>query len=129
MSGGIFWDGYVLEVSAPNISNGDFLDITDSRIGGSFVSGGYTGTMDDMCLEGDTKSDAVFLALPRRCNPLAGRMAWSGNSNGYINTVINLGPNLAGQTVTFQFRMGTDEAVSAPGVHIDNIVFTGASCP
>ena len=43
MSGGIFWDGYVLEVSAPNISNGDFLDITDSRIGGSFVSGGYTG--------------------------------------------------------------------------------------
>src|SRR5206468_7209110 len=77
MSGGIFWDGYVLEVSAPNISGGDFLDITDSHIGGSFVSGGYTGEIDGTAN-----------------NPLAGRMAWSANSNGYIDTVINMGPNL-----------------------------------
>src|SRR5205823_629523 len=112
MSGGICWDGYVLEVSTPNISGGDFLDITDSHVGGSFVSGGYTGTIDGTAN-----------------NPLAGRMAWSSSSNGYIDTVINLGPNLAGQTVTFRFRMGSDEAVSAPGVHIDNISITGASCP
>ena len=46
MSGGTFWDGYVLEVSAPNISSGDFLDITDAHVGGSFVSGGYTGVID-----------------------------------------------------------------------------------
>jgi hypothetical protein len=25
--------------------------------------------------------------------------------------------------------MGSDEAVSAPGVHIDNLVFSGATCP
>ena len=42
-SGGIYWDGFVLEVSAPGISGGAFLDITDSHVGGSFVSGGYTG--------------------------------------------------------------------------------------
>src|SRR5205085_10725075 len=112
MSGGIFWDGYVLEVSSPNISGGDFLDITDSHIGGSFVSGGYTGTIDGTAE-----------------NPLAGRMAWSGSSGGYIDTVINMGPNLAGQTVTLRFRMGSDEAVAAPGAHIDNISITGASCP
>ena len=112
MSGGVFWDGFVLEVSAPNISGGDFLDITDSHVGGTIVSGGYTGTIDGTAN-----------------NPLAGRMAWSGNSNGYIDTMINLGPNLAGQTVTFRFRMGSDEAVAAPGVHIDNLVFTGATCP
>src|SRR5205814_5544788 len=88
-SGGIYWDGGVLEVSAPNISGGDFLDITDSHIGGSFITGGYTGTIDGTAN-----------------NPLAGRMAWSGNSDGYITTVINLGPNLVGQTVTFRFRMG-----------------------
>ena len=111
-SGGIYWDGYVLEVSAPNISGGDFLDITDSHVGGSFVTGGYTGTIDGTAN-----------------NPLAGRMAWSSNSGGYIDTVINLGPNLAGQTVTLRFRMGTDEAVEAPGVHIDNISIAGASCP
>jgi hypothetical protein len=45
-SDGIYWDGYVLEVSSPNISGGDFLDITDSHVGGSFVSGGYTGEID-----------------------------------------------------------------------------------
>jgi hypothetical protein len=112
MSGGIFWDGYVLEVSAPGISGGDFLDFTDPHVGGSCTSGCYTGIIDGTAN-----------------NPLAGRMAWSGNSGGYIDTAINLGPNLAGQTVTLRFRMGTDEAVGAPGVHIDNISITGASCP
>jgi hypothetical protein len=111
MSDGTFWDGYVLEVSAPNISGGDFVDITDSHVGGTIVTGGYTGTISGIAE-----------------NPLAGRMAWSGSSNGYINTMINLGANLAGQTVTFRFRMGTDETTSAPGVHIDTLVFTGASC-
>jgi hypothetical protein len=33
--------------------------------------------------------------------------------------VINLGLNLAGQTVIFRFRMGSDE-------DIDNLVFSGA---
>ena len=112
MSGGIFWDGYVLEISAPNISGGDFLDFTDSHVGGSCVSGCYTGLIDGTAN-----------------NPLAGRMAWSGNSGGYIDTVLNLGPNLAGQTVTLRFRMCSDDAVAAPGVHIDNLVLTGASCP
>jgi len=112
MSGGTFWDGYVLEVSAPGISGGDFLDITDSHVGGSFVTGGYTGIIDGTAN-----------------NPLAGRMAWSGSSGGYIDTVINMGPNLAGQTVTLRFRFGSDEAVAAPGARIDNISITGASCP
>jgi hypothetical protein len=112
-SGGIYWDGYVLEVSAPGISGGDFLDITDSHVGGSFVSGGYTG---EICCG----------TCP---GPLPPRMAWAGDSGGYIDTVINLGPNLIGQTVTFRFRMCTDEAVSAPGVRIDNFSITGASCP
>jgi len=111
-SGGIYWDGYVLEVSSPNISGGDFLDITDPLVGGSFVSGGYTGEISG-------KAE----------NPLAGRMAWSGDSGGYIDTVVNMGPNLSGQTITFRFRMGTDQAQDAPGVLIDNISITNAACP
>jgi len=111
-SDGIYWDGYVLEVSSPNISGGEFLDITDSHVGGSFVSGGYTGEISG-----------------KANNPLAGRMAWSSDSGGYIDTAINLGPNLAGQNVTMRFRMGTDEAVAAPGVRVDNISITNTSCP
>jgi bacillopeptidase F (M6 metalloprotease family) len=116
ISGPVFCGGYVLEVSAPNISGSDFLDITDSRVGGSFVTGGYTV----LCQKGGTTPTI---------SPTEGRMVWGGNSGGYIDTVINMGPNLAGQTITLRFRMFTDEAVAAPGVHIDNLVFTGASCP
>jgi hypothetical protein len=112
MSGGVFWDGAVLEISAPNISGGDFLDVTDSRIGGTITSGGYTGE-----ISGDAS------------NPLAGRMAWSGNSGGYVDTVITFGPNLVGQTVTLRWRFGSDEAVAAPGWRIDNVAITGAMCP
>lgn len=111
-SAGICWDGYVLEVSSPNINGGNFLDITDSLVGGSFVTGGYGCEIDGSAN-----------------NPLAGRMAWGGTSGGYIDTVVNLGPNLAGQTATFRFRMGTDEAIGAPGVWIDNILVTNATCP
>ena len=32
-SDGVFWDGGVVEISAPNISGGDFLDMTDSHVG------------------------------------------------------------------------------------------------
>ena len=108
----IFWDGYVLEISSPNISGGAFLDFTDSHVGGSCVSGCYTGEIDGSA-----------------SNPLAGRMAWSGDSGGYINTVINLGPNVAGQTITLRFRMGSDEALGRPGVHIDGLSITNATCP
>lgn len=107
-SSGIFCDGGVLEVSSPNISGGDFLDITDFHVGGNFVSGGYTG--DISCV-------------------LAGRMGWVGNSGGYINTVINLGPNLAGQTITLRFRFVSDEAVAAPGWRVDTITITDGVCP
>jgi hypothetical protein len=34
MGNGVFWDGGVLEFSDPYISNGDFLDVTDSHISG-----------------------------------------------------------------------------------------------
>ena len=109
---GTFWDGGVLEISTPTISNGDFLDITDSHIGGTIVSGGYTGQ-----LSGDAN------------NPLASRLAWSGSSAGYIDTVINMGTILNGKVVTLRFRFGSDEAVEAPGWHIDGLSIVGASCP
>ena len=44
-SGGVFFDGGVLEISTPNISNGDFLDFTDSHVGASCLSGCYTGEL------------------------------------------------------------------------------------
>jgi len=108
----VFWDGYVLEVSSPNINGGAFTDVTDPAVGGSIPTGGYTGEIDGTAN-----------------NPLAGRMAWCGNSGGYINSVVNLGANVNGHTIKLRFRMGTDEAVARPGVRIDTLTFVGASCP
>ncbi len=104
-SGGFFFDGGVLEVSSPNINGGTFTDVTNAAVGGSFVSGGYVGAI----------SNAFS-------NPLAGRQAWSGNSNGYVTTVVNLGPNVVGQTIKIRFRMGSDTVTSGTGWRIDSLV-------
>jgi len=104
----VFWDGYVLEVSTDN--GATYNDVIAA--GGTFVSGPYTGEIDGTAN-----------------NPLAGRMAWSGNSGGYIDSVINLPASFNGQTIKLRFRMGSDEAVSMPGVHVDGLSITGASCP
>jgi hypothetical protein len=106
------FDGGVLEVSSPNIAGGAFTDITNSAVGGSFVTGGYTNTIN------------AGLG-----NPIAGRLAWSGNSGGYINTVANLGPHVIGQTIKLRFRLGTDQTLAVGGWRIDTISITGASCP
>jgi hypothetical protein len=107
------YDGGVLEVSSPNINGGAFTDITDPAVGGSFITGGYNATIND-----------AF------GNPLAGRMAWSGNSCCYICSVVRLGPNVNGQTIKLRFRMGSDSSVGSDGWRIDTIQVSpvGSSC-
>jgi subtilisin-like proprotein convertase family protein len=102
----VFWDGFVMEVS---VNGGAFGDIIDA--GASFVSGGYTGEIDGTAN-----------------NPLAGRQAWSGDSGGYIDSTVNLPASFNGQTIKIRFRIGTDEAVAAPGVHVDGFQVIGGSC-
>jgi hypothetical protein len=106
------YDGGVLEVSSPNINCGAFTDITDPTVGGSFVSGGYNATINN-----------------RFSNPLGGRLAWSGDSGGYINTVAKLGPNVVGQTIKLRFRMGSDTSIGLTGWRIDGVrVSNGFVC-
>ena len=107
-SDGTYWDGGVLEVS---INGGPFVDVTDASVGGVFVSGGYNGTIDHTA-----------------DNPIRAKPAWGSTSGGYINSVINLGAALQGQSIVLRFRMGTDRVIGAPGWHIDTLVITGGSC-
>ena len=111
-SDGTYRDGGVLEVSSPNINGGAFTDITDAAVGGTFVSGGYTGPIS-----------TAF------ASPIAGRMAWSGSSGGYIDTVVNLGSNVNGQTINLRFRLGTDRAGAGGGWRLDTISVVGGTCP
>lgn len=105
------YDGGVLEIAT---GAGGFADILAA--GGSFAAGGYTSTID-----------TGF------GNPLAGRSAWSGSANAaYTTTTVNLPSSLAGQSVRFRFRLGSDTSTVASGTtwRIDSLVLqsSGSSC-
>ena len=101
------FDGGVLEIS---IGGGAFTDIIVA--GGSFVTGGYNGTIS-----------AGF------GSPLANRQAWSGNSGGFITTTVNLPASAAGQNIVLRCRMGSDDSGSAAGWRIDNISINDGQQP
>lgn len=101
------FDGGVLEVSSPNILAGAFTNITNAAVGGSFVSGGYNGTI--------SASDGSLIA---------GQQAWTGSSGGYITTLANLGPNVVGQTIKLRFRMVSDSIVAGTGWRVDTVKVT-----
>ena len=109
-SSGTYWDGGVLEVSSQNINGGVFTDVTDPAVGGDIPTGPYTGEISGLA-----------------SNPLAGRMAWSGTSPGYQDTVVNLGPTVNGHIIKLRFRMGTDLFSPAPGWRIDSLTMVGGS--
>jgi hypothetical protein len=91
------FDGGVLEIS---INSGEFADIIVA--GGTFLSGGYVGTVGG-------------------ANPFSGREAWTGNSSGYIVTAVNLPASAQNQNVQLRWRFGTDDSVSVDGWRIDTI--------
>ncbi|MGD0262554.1 MAG: Ig-like domain-containing protein, partial [Verrucomicrobiota bacterium] len=102
-------DGGVLEIK---IGAGAFTDILAA--GGSFVTNGYTGTITNLW-----------------GNSLAGRPAWSGNSGGFITTIVDLPPAAAGQTIQLRWHCGTDSGngnSDTNGWYIDTVAITNCAC-
>jgi|GEM_PF-4558976 len=58
---------------------------------------------------------------PSGPNPLAGRQAWCGNTNGWVTTLVRLPSAAAGQSTRFRWRTGTDSSVSRAGWWIDTV--------
>ncbi|MBE7515606.1 MAG: VCBS repeat-containing protein [Chloracidobacterium sp.] len=101
------YDGAVLEIK---IGAGTWQDILAA--GGTFVSGGYNGTLSTSFQ-----------------NPLGGRQAWTGTSAGYLSTEVNLPAAANGQSVQFRWRMASDSSVGATGINIDDVEFiNGYTC-
>lgn len=103
------WDGGLLEIS---IGGGGFQDILTA--GGDFVQNGYNSTLG-------VNSGGN--------SPLGGRSAWSGNSNGYVTTIVRLPAAAAGQNVQLRFRFGADDNTTGagpnPGWYVDSISLAG----
>lgn len=53
-------------------------------------------------------------------NPLGGRVAFTGHTGQFVSSQLDLA-GLAGRSVRFRFRMGTDKTVASPGWSIDNV--------
>jgi hypothetical protein len=94
------FDGGVLEMSTDE--GNTFQDVLAA--GGSFVMGGY---------------NRVIAA--DRGSPIAGRQAWSGNSGGFMTTVVNV-PAVQGPAgIKFRWRIATDNSGSAEGWRLDTV--------
>jgi hypothetical protein len=94
------FDGGVLEVSYDDGLT--FQDVL--AVGGTFVLGGYNGTINSCC-----------------GNPLAGRQAWTGNSAGFIDTTVVSLPGGCLMQLIVRWRMGSDSSVSGEGWRIENV--------
>jgi serine protease AprX len=104
------FDGGVLEFSTDG--GNTFQDIIAA--GGSFVIGGYNRTISS-----------------GRGSPIAGRPAWSGNSQGFITTVVNL-PIVFPPNSKLRWRMASDTSGSSEGWRVDTVDIVGCApipCP
>src|SRR5258707_893810 len=96
------YDGGVLEVSSDG--GNTFQDILAA--GGSFGAGGYNRTI-----------------ATDRGSPIAGRLAWSGNSGGFITTVVIV-PAFQTPSTKIRWRMASDSSGSGEGWRGDSVNIT-----
>lgn len=93
------FDGSVIEISTDNALT--FVDLE------TLISlGGYTGSIDS----GST-------------SPIAGQKAWTGNSNGFMYSELDLS-SFNGQEAIIRFRNTSDGSSASPGWYIDDVVLT-----
>jgi bacillolysin len=95
-SGSTYYDGGVLEYST---NGGAWTDASALYSGGQ----NYKGTLNNF-----------------NGNPIGGRKAFAGDSHGYVESRFNL-TSLAGQTVQFRWRMGTDNNGAYWGWWLDDV--------
>jgi hypothetical protein len=92
------FDGGVLELSTDG--GNTFQEVAAS----AFLMGGYNRTIST-----------------DRGSPIAGRQAWSGNSGGFITTVVNLPPVQLPPGVIVRWRMASDNSGSGEGWRVDTV--------
>lgn len=104
-------DGGRLEIS---IDGGTWFGVDDDNSGVSFASNGYNSTIAST---GNPNSRSEF----------AGRRAWSGNSGGFIETVLNLNDTakFAGKTVRFRWTLATNASRASEGWYVDTVSLLG----
>jgi len=116
----IFWHSYNLQSTRDagklefSLDGGTWFDVIASGSGASFASNGYNATISSS-------------GPPSSRNEFAGQQAWSGNSSGFIQTVINLTDTAkyAGHSLRARWRIATNSSTASVGWYVDSISLIG----
>lgn len=127
-----FFEGFAPQLSFQHNFNLEASDI-DPNVG-----------FDGVVLEQSTDGGNTFQEVPatafliggynrtistQRGSPIAGRQAWSGNSGGFITTVVNLPPVQIPPGVKVRWRMASDNSGSGDGWRVDTVKITWCHGP
>jgi hypothetical protein len=107
------YDGGVLELSTDNGTT--YNDVTSPAVGGSFTTGGYSGSISSSF-----------------GSPIGGQAAWTGVQSTFVTTTLQLPASLNGQTVRLRFRAAWDTSTANAGANwrIDGLsIQSGVTCP
>jgi hypothetical protein len=102
------FDGGVMEISTDG--GNTFQDILAA--GGTFVMGGYNRTIST-----------------DRGSPIAGRQAWSGDSGGFVTTMVDLPPFAPPSGIRLRWRMASDTSGSGEGWRVDTVTIKWCQGP
>ena len=113
-----FWHDYNLQNTLDagrlefSVNNGAWFEAGTS--GTAFASNGYNVTINSK-------------GKPADRNEFAGLSAWSGNSNGFIQTIVNLTDTakFTGKNLRARWCLSTNAGTASTGWHVDSISLIG----
>jgi MBG domain/Metallo-peptidase family M12 len=97
-----------------SVNGGAWFDAGSSGSGTDFASNGYNSVVNS---SGSQASR----------NEFAGQSAWSGNSGGFVETIVNFTDNtkFAGKLLRARWRIATNASTASSGWHVDSVSLTG----
>ncbi|HPN79690.1 hypothetical protein [Dokdonella sp.] len=109
----IFWSDQTIESNGASCYDGGILEVSTDG-GTTFTQVGAAAMLTD------PYNGPIATTFQ---NPLSGLNAWCGDPQAYLRSVVDL-TTLAGQTVRFRFRLGTDSSAGRVphGWYIDDLV-------
>jgi hypothetical protein len=104
-------DGGRLELSVDNGSS--WFSVESANSGASFSSNGYNSVITQP--NGNNPNGSAF----------AGLSAWSGSSNGFIQTIVNLtSAKFSNKTIRLRWAFATDGSTASTGWFVDSVSLT-----
>jgi len=106
------WDGGRIGFSLDGGSS--WFDVEDSGSGAAFASNGYNTTI-------------FARGKPTDRSEFEDQRAWSGSSNGFLETIVNLTDTAkyAGRTLQVRWSIATNQGSSSPGWYVDSVALVG----